>query len=256
MSKSVLDLSKEFAGRRALVTGGTRGIGVAIAQRLLDGGATVVVTARSTSDEAPKGAKFIKGDVSTNEGAKAIAAATLQVLGGIDIIINNAGAARVHLQGTASIPDAEWQDALDMNFLSAVRVTNALLPALKESKAGAIVNLSSGGATSWPGPLGHYGAAKAALNVYSKTVARELAPLQIRVNTVTPGTVTTPGGDAIRKTLTDAMGAPPEAIFATIPLGRPGQPSEIAEVVALLVSDRGQWITGHNYFVDGGMLEI
>jgi len=108
------------------------------------------VTARSTSDEAPKGAKFIKGDVSTNEGAKAIAAATLQVLGGIDIIINNAGAARVHLQGTASIPDAEWQDALDMNFLSAVRVTNALLPALKESKAGAIVNLSSGGATSWP----------------------------------------------------------------------------------------------------------
>jgi len=106
------------------------------------------------------------------------------------------------------------------------------------------------------GPLGHYGAAKAALNVYSKAVARELAPLQIRVNTVTPGTVTTPGGDAIRKTLTDAMGAPPEAIFATIPLGRPGQPSEIAEVVALLVSDRGQWITGHNYFVDGGELEI
>lgn len=252
MSKSILDLSKEFAGRRALVTGGSKGLGAAIAQRLLDGGATVVVTARSNTDETPKGAKFIKGDVSTNEGAKAIAAETLKALGGIDIIINNAGAARVHLQGTASIPDAEWQDALDMNFLSAVRVTNALLPALKESKSGAIVNLSSGGAAALPGPLGHYGAAKAALVVYSKTVARELAPAKIRVNTVTPGHVNSPGGDAIRKTLTDAMGAPPEAIYATVPLGRPGRPSEIAEMVAFLVSDRGEWLTGHNYFVDGG----
>src|ERR1700722_7329338 len=202
MAKYPLDLSKEFAGRRALVTGGSRGIGAAIAQRLLDGGAAVVVTARSSSDDTPKGAKFIKGDVSTNEGAKAIASETLKALGGIDIIINNAGAARVHLQGTGSIPDAEWQDALDMNFLSAVRITNALLPALKESNAGgAIVNLSSGGATPLPGPLGHYGAAKAALTVYSKTVARELAPLKIRVNTVTPGHVLSPGGDAIRKTL-------------------------------------------------------
>ncbi len=145
------------------------------------------MTARSNTDETPKGAKFIKGDVSTNEGAKAIAAETLKALGGIDIIINNAGAARVHLQGTASIPDTEWQDALDMNFLSAVRVTNALLPALKESKAGAIVNLSSGGAAALPGPLGHYGAAKAALVVYSKTVARELAPAKIRVNTADSG---------------------------------------------------------------------
>src|ERR1700722_6182905 len=166
MSKSVLDLSKEFAGRRALVTGGSKGLGAAIAQRLLDGGPTVVVTARSNTDETPKGAKFIKGDVSTNEGAKAIAAETLKALGGIDIIINNAGAARVHLQGTASIPDAEWQDALDMNFLSAVRVTNALLPALKESKSGAIVNLSSGGAAWVLGPVGHLGAAKAARVVY------------------------------------------------------------------------------------------
>jgi NAD(P)-dependent dehydrogenase (short-subunit alcohol dehydrogenase family) len=106
------------------------------------------------------------------------------------------------------------------------------------------------------GVRSRHGAAKAALNVYSKTVAKELAPARIRVNTVTPGTVTTSGGDAIRKTLTDAMGAPPEAIYATIPLGCPGHPSEVAEVVALLVSDRGQWITGHNYFVDGGMLEI
>ena len=99
----------------------------------------------------------------------------------------------------------------------------------------------------------HYGAAKAALNVYTKGLAQELGPQGIRVNTVTPGPVTTPGGDYIRKALTDAMGVPAEAMLGQVPLRRFGEASEVAEVVALLTSDRGRWITSANYFVDGGL---
>ena len=243
--------TQEFKGRRALVTGGSRGIGAAIAQRLLDGGATVVITARSHNEAAPKHATFIPGDVSTNEGAKKIAAEAIKVLGGLDILVNNAGATRVFLQGTASIPDDEWLDSLNINFLSAVRMANAVLPALKESKAGAIVNISSGGAAVPAAPLLHYVAAKAALNIYSSGLASELAPNKIRVNVVTPGFVVTPGADEVRKVFTEALKVPAEQLFK-VPLGRPGQPRDIAELVAFLVSDRAEWITGQNYFVNGG----
>jgi NAD(P)-dependent dehydrogenase (short-subunit alcohol dehydrogenase family) len=256
MSKSVLDLSKEFVGRRALVTGGSRGIGAAIAQRLLDAGATVVVTARSRHEQTPIGATYFPGDILTNEGATKIGAEALRILGGLDILVNNAAAARVHLPGSEAIPDDEWQDAVNSNYLSAVRVTNAVLPALRESSAGTIINISSGGVTPLPAPLMHYGAAKAALNAYSRGLAKELAPARIRVNIVTPGGVVTPGGDVIRKEFTAAMGLPPEAAAALVPLGRLGQPEEIAEMVAYLASDRASWITGHNYYVDGGMAEL
>jgi NAD(P)-dependent dehydrogenase (short-subunit alcohol dehydrogenase family) len=95
-------------------------------------------------------------------------------------------------------------------------------------------------------------AAEAALNVYTWSIAQELAPSRIQVNTVTPDPVITPGGDEIREVFIDAMGMTAEQFFATVPLGRGGEAHEVAEVVALLVSDRGQWITGHDYFVDGG----
>ena len=251
MSTQLPDPNKEFSGRRAVVTGGSRGIGAAIAQRLLDGGATVVVTARSRNEAIPEGATFITGDVRTSKGAKALADEALRVLGGVDILVNNAGASRVYLQGSASIPDEEWQDSLDINFLSAVRVTNAFLSALKESKAGAVVNISSGAAIAPAASLLHYLAAKSALNTYSRGLAHELATQKIRVNVVTPGLVITPGADEIRKVFTDALGVPIEKIMP-VPLGRPGQPHDIADLVAFLVSDRAAWITAQNYFVDGG----
>jgi NAD(P)-dependent dehydrogenase (short-subunit alcohol dehydrogenase family) len=253
MNNSRLDLTTEFDGRRALVTGGSRGIGAGIAQRLLDGGATVVVAARSRHEETPGKATFIAADLRSDAGAKALADEALKVLGGIDILVNDAGAARVYLGGTSTIPDEEWQDSLDINFLSAVRVTNAVLPSLKESSAAVILNISSGGVTPLPGPLLHYGAAKAALNVYTIGLALELAPSNIRVNIVTPGPVVSPGGDEIRDVFANAMGVPTEAMVGQVPMARFGQPSEVAEMVALLASDRGSWITGHNYYVDGGM---
>jgi NAD(P)-dependent dehydrogenase (short-subunit alcohol dehydrogenase family) len=115
-----------------------------------------------------------------------------------------------------------------------------------------ILNVSSGGVTPLAPPLAHYDAAKAALNRYTLGLAQELSPDRIRVNIVTPGPVLTPGGDAVREPFIHTMGATPEAVFAQVPLGRAGQPSELAEMVAFLASDRGSWITAHNYYVDGG----
>ena len=247
----------EFAGKRAIVTGGSRGIGAAVVQRLLDGGASVVTTARNPTDETPGAATFIAGDISTPAGVLAFAATALEALGGVDVVVNNAGAARPHLGGISSIPDEEWLDALDLNYLSAVRINNALLPALRRAGAGSvIVNISTGAALTPSPPLAHYGAAKAALNAYSKALAAELAPAGIRVTTIVPGNVLTPGADAIRQTIADAMGASLADTTAGIPLGRPGDPRDIAEAVAYLASDRAQWVTGATLTVDGGELPL
>jgi NAD(P)-dependent dehydrogenase (short-subunit alcohol dehydrogenase family) len=245
-------VTDELSGRRALVTGGSRGIGAAIAERLLNGGATVVTTARGKTGETPGRSTFIEGDIASAAGARALAAQALDTLGGLDILVNNAGAARVYTGGIATIPDEEWLDSLNVNLLSAVRVTSAVLPALKESASAAIVNISSGSAfTAGPAAL-HYGAAKAALNTYGKGLSQELSPLGIRVNTVVPGAVDTAGGTAVLRDIADAMGAPLEAIAATIPLGRRGLPQDIAEMAAFLTSDRAQWISGATFMVDGG----
>jgi NAD(P)-dependent dehydrogenase (short-subunit alcohol dehydrogenase family) len=257
MSKFQLDLSKEFAGKRALVTGGSRGIGASTAQRLIDGGATVVVTARNPHAETPKGAIFVSDDTRTKEGAEAVGKAALKALGGLDILVNSVGAARVHLPNSEAISDDEWVDSININFLAPLRLTTAVLAALKESKSGAIVNVTAGGRAPLGGPLMHYDAAKAALNNYSEGLAKELAPLGIRVNVVTPGPILTPGGDDVRKTITTAMGITDEQFFSTVPLqGRAGHPEELAEMIAFLVSPRASYITGHNHFVSGGWGEL
>src|SRR6201994_1596618 len=239
----------EFAGRRALVTGGSRGIGAAVAQRLIDGGARVVTISRSPHEQTPKDSTFISGDIRTLEGVNAVVAQALEALGGLDLLVNNAGAANVHLDG--NISDEEWVDSLNINFLSAVRVTNAALPALQQSDHAAIVNISSNATVMAAPPLLHYAAAKAALDVYGIGLAAGLAP-KIRVNTVTPGSVETPGGTAILEEFAAAMGTTAAAMGASLPMGRAGDPRDIAEAVAFLASDRAQWITGENLQVDGG----
>ncbi len=244
----------ELAGRRVLLTGGSRGIGAGIARRLLADGAQVVTTARTAPATPTEGLTFVAGDIRTAEGIQAIADEALDRLGGIDIIVNNAGAARTFPAGSLSIDPADWQDSLDVNFLAAVRLNTALLPQMLDRGTGAIIHIATTAALEPPAALLHYGAARAALIAYSKGLASELAPRGIRVNTITPGNVTSPGADQVREDLASAFGIEVAAIHASIPIGRIGTPEDIAEAVAYLVSDRASYVTGANLIVDGGEL--
>ena len=245
-----LDLSKELIGRRALVTGGTRGIGAAIAQRLLDAGAKVVVTARARNDDIPRDdlrrpATSPRGKESRRSPTK-----TLAALGGLDILVNNAGGASAFMGGSRTIPDKEWHDIFALNLFAAIRLTNAVFPELRESKAAAVVNISSAAATMPFGAFAHYGAAKAALEYYSRALALDLAPSGIRVNVVSPGVIQRRAPPSLREERRRDL---PPMFRSRISRWVASGPEDMAEVVALLASDRGKFMTGANFLVDGGM---
>src|ERR1700737_145555 len=207
---SFINDSNELKGRRALVTGGSRGIGGAIVRRLLSAGARVVAVARHPVEDFPADAAFIQGDVSSLQGVQAIVEQTSAIFDGVDILVNNAASGRIYPGGSLTIPDSGWQDCFDTNFFSAVRLTAALLPGMLERKSGAIVNISSGAALTPPsGAMIHFSSAKAAMNAGSKPLATEVAPHGVRVNTVTPGNVVTPGADVGRAAFPTPFGIPP-----------------------------------------------
>ncbi|MFJ9406711.1 SDR family oxidoreductase [Streptomyces sp. NPDC101393] len=244
--------TQELAGKRALVTGGSRGIGAAVVRQLLDAGAEVLTTARSATNTVPEGAAFVEADVRTRAGAEALAAAAQEVLGGVDVLVHNAGGAQPYKDASA-IPDEEWQEALDLNYLASVRLDALLAPGMRERRSGVIMHISSAAVLTPVGPFLHYTAAKAALENYSKGLALELAPFGVRVNTVTPGRVATPGGEATREQWARLDVAPGRtSADATVPLGRDGRPDDIAHAVLFLASDRASWLTASNLVVDGG----
>jgi NAD(P)-dependent dehydrogenase (short-subunit alcohol dehydrogenase family) len=242
----------DLSGRRALVTGGTRGIGAAITERLLSAGAAVAITARSSPANVAEGASFIAGDLGTPDGVAQLASRAAAALGRIDILVNNAGAAAAHPHGLHTISDEEWLEALRVNFLASVRLTAALLDAFPDDGRGAIINISSTAAHTPTPALAHYGAAKAALRAYSKALATELGPRGIRVNSVTPGSIDTEGGKSVRQTVADHLGIAVDAIDNRNPLGRVGTTGDVAQLVGFLVSDRARWITGSDFVIDGG----
>ncbi|MEV5895574.1 oxidoreductase [Nonomuraea fuscirosea] len=243
--------TRQLSGKRALVTGGSRGIGAAVVRRLLDAGAEVLATARSTTYPAPEGAAFVTADIRTEAGTLALAAAARETLGGVDIVVHNAGGARANEGASAvTIPDEDWQDALNLNLLAAVRLNSLLVPGMREQGSGAIVHISTAALLPPVPAFAHYQAAKAGLESYSRALAAELAPSGVRVNALGPGRTATPGGEETRRRW--ASDDTESGATSTPPLGRDGRPDDIAAAVLFLVSDQASWITGTYFSVDGG----
>ena len=178
----------EFSGKRALVTGGTKGMGEAIVQRLRRSGATVVTTARSAPADLPQSDLFVAADISTPEGVAKVVSHVRDRLGGIDILVNNVGGSSAPGGGFAALTDDDWQAALNQNLLAAVRLDRGLLPSMLKQGSGVIIHISS---IQRRLPLFEatlaYAAAKAALSTYSKGLSNEVGPKGVRVVSVAPG---------------------------------------------------------------------
>ncbi len=252
---------RELAGKRALVTGGSEGIGGAIVQRLSDAGARVVAAARRTPAKT-SAAVFVAADLSSVGGVNRVVSEVQERFGGVDIIVSNVGGATAPAGGFAVLSDEEWQRALDINLLAAVRFDRAFLPGMLERKTGAIVHITS---IQRRLPLFEstiaYAAAKAALANYSKALSKEVGPKGVRVNAVAPGMIETDAAHRMVQRLAEQHGndetAAREGLMKSlggIPIGRPGRPEEVAELVGFLVSPRAASIHGSEIVIDGGTI--
>lgn len=251
--------AKELAGKRAVVTGGTQGIGAAIVERLLEVGATVVTAARRPPEERSEGVIFVEADLSTAAGAARLAEAALGHLGGVDILVHSVGGTSAPPGGALTLTDEQWQRDLDLNLFPAVHLDRALLPFMLEQRSGVIVHVSSIQSRQPLTLAMSYAAAKAALKSYSKALSNELAPRGIRVVAVAPGFTATDAAERLLERMAEEAGSDREAALRTlmdslggIPMNRPGLPSEIADVVAFVASDRASYLTGTEITVDGG----
>ncbi|OAS15749.1 SDR family oxidoreductase [Paenibacillus oryzisoli] len=250
----------EFTGKRALVTGGTKGMGLAIVKRFVEAGAVVVTTARTIpTDYHIPNVHFVQGDVAKPEGTALIVKAVKEKLGGIDFLINTVGGSSTPPGGALALTEEDWLQTLNLNLLGSVRLDRNLLPLMVEQGKGAIIHISSIQRTM---PLYEttlaYAASKAALTTYSKGLSKEFSPKGIRINTIAPGFIQTEAADRLIDRIAAVAGSREAALqelmssLGGIPIGRPGLPSEVAELAAFLVSDRAASITGSEYVIDGG----
>jgi NAD(P)-dependent dehydrogenase (short-subunit alcohol dehydrogenase family) len=254
----MMDANLELRGRRALVTGGTKGVGRAVAARLREIGARVLTTARSSSEAGDD--MFVAADAATPEGCAEIVDAVRGRLGGVDILVHVVGGSSAPAGGFAVLDDKEWQKELNLNLVPAVRLDRALLPAMIEQGSGVIVHVTSiQRLMPLPTSTIAYAAAKAALSNYSKGLSKEVGPKGIRVVRVAPGWVETTAARALIARLAADAGSDEQTAreglmdsLGGIPIGRPAKPNEVADLIAFLVSPRAASITGTEYVIDGG----
>ena len=253
-----------LSGKVAVVTGASRGIGLAVTRALVEEGAQVVAAARGSSAELTAlgpSVRVVAADLTSPEGPQKVIAEAIAAFGGLDILVNNVGSVRPPVGGFLSVTDEDWAATLASNFLSAVRTTRAALPHLLRRGAGAIVTVSSVNAFL-PDPLViDYSAAKAALTNFCKSLSKEVGPKGIRVNTVSPGPVATDlwlGEKGVASTIVGASGGQADAVAkqaaASMLTGRFTRPEEVAQLVLTLASDRTGNVVGADFVIDGGLI--
>jgi NAD(P)-dependent dehydrogenase (short-subunit alcohol dehydrogenase family) len=247
----------------AIVTGASKGIGLAISQTLAAAGAHVIAGARHNTAELQEletvgSATFVAADLSTAEGPKALVAAAAE-RGGIDILVNNTGAVTPRFDGLLSVSDDDWLASLSVNFLSAVRTTREAVPHLLARGGGPIVFIGSVNATLPEWNIVDYSATKAALANFAKSVSKEFGRRGIRVNTISPGPVATPlwlAEDGIAAQFAAASGATPDQVVDSVvagsATGRFTTAQEVADLALFLASEHSGNIIGADIRIDGG----
>ena len=255
----------DMSGQVAIVTGASKGIGLAVTTALVNEGVHVVAGARDPSAEIVALAEagsvtFVATDLATPHGPDQLVAEALE-LGRLDILVNNVGAVTPRMNGFLEVTDDQWIASLTLNLMAAVRTTRAALPTMLEAGRGSIVMTSSVNAyLPDPGVI-DYSAAKAALNSFSKSLSMEVGPRGVRVNTVSPGPVRTDlwlGTDGVAQRVAQATGSTPEDVEAGTAsasvTGRFTDPAEVADAVLFLASQRSGNTTGANLTIDGGLI--
>ncbi|HLJ89924.1 MAG TPA: SDR family oxidoreductase [Candidatus Angelobacter sp.] len=252
----------EFKSKRVLVTGGTKGIGEAIVRRFELSGAAVATAARCEPAPGQAPALFIKADLGTARGVQDVLDRILQEWDGLDVLVNNVGGAETRPGGFEALSDEDWQRILELNLLAAVRLDRAFLPGMLERKSGVVIHISSiAHRLPFSDSTLAYAAAKGALSTYSKGLAKGVAPKGVRVTMISPGFIETSGAHGMIADIARGSGISEDAarqrvmeMLGGIPIGRPGRPEEVAELVAFLASDRGAFISGADYIADGGTM--
>ncbi|MGA1837212.1 SDR family oxidoreductase [Herbiconiux sp. 11R-BC] len=256
-------MDQGLRGKTVVVTGASKGIGLAIVTAFVAEGALVVAGARSSSPEldalvAGGGVRFVSADLSTPEGPDALIAAAGPV---VDVLVNNVGAAKTRVGGFLSVTDEEWSRSLTLNLLAAVRTTRAVLPGMLAAGGGAIVTVASVNAVLPDPAVIDYSASKAGLLNFVKAVSKEFGSRGIRSNSVSPGPVETElwlGAGGVADTVSKAGGGRPEdvaaAAVAGTATGRFTRPDEVADVVVFLAGSRAANLTGTDVTIDGGLI--